>query len=145
MRRVMKRGSLVLVSITGILLAGMLTLGGCGGSTGNVKMLPTLTATPTQPGNGGLPADIPIYPNAQFIGSPSQGQASFQAPATQAMVSTFYQQQMPQHGWKTTQVQESGTDVVILTFRKDTRTVHIVIAPGSSAGQSSVLITVGNS
>ena len=118
-------------------------MGGCGGSSGSTYTVPPLSPTPTQPVSSGLPSDIPIYPGAQLAGNPSAGQATFQAPASQEAVSTFYQQQMPQQGWKAGQVQDNGADGIFLTFTKDTRTVHISISPGSAQNQSTLIITVG--
>ena len=143
----MKKSSLIVLILSSLLAPGLLTLGGCGGETSSGGPLPPLrlTATATQPVHGGLPSDIPVYPGAQFIGNPSASQASFQAPATQEAISTFYQQQMPQNGWKTLQVQDNGQDGIILTFSKDTRTAHIVIAPGIGTNQASVLITITTS
>ena len=140
----MKKSSINVLILTSLLALGLLILGGCDGGTSSSSALPPLTqtATSTQPARGGLPSDIPIYPGARFIGNPSASQASFQAPATQETISTFYQQQMPQNGWKTIQVQDNGPDGIILTFSKDTRTAHIVIAPGIGTTQASVLITI---
>jgi len=140
----MKRATIVVLILNSLLPVVMLALGGCGGATSSTP-LPTLslpTATATLPPNGGLPSDIPIYPGAQIIGAPSQGQAGFQATASQETISSFYQQQMPQHGWKTVQVQDNGLDGIILTFSKDTRVAHLVISPGIDTGQSVVLITI---
>ena len=143
----MKKSSLIVLILNSLLALGLLTLGGCGGGNSSSGALPPLsvTATPTRPAHGGLPSDIPIYPGAQFIGNPSASQASFQAPATQEALSAYYQQQMPQNGWKTLQVQDNGQDGIILTFSKDTRTAHIVIAPGIGTNQASVLITITSS
>lgn len=143
----MKKSSRIVLILNSLLALGLLTLGGCdGGTSSSGPPSPlSVTATATQPARGGLPSDIPIYPGAKFIGNPSASQASFQAPATQEALSTFYQQQMPQNGWKTLQVQDNGQDGIILTFSKDTRTAHIVIAPGIGTNQASVLITITNS
>lgn len=143
----MKKSSLIVLILGSLLTLCLLTLDGCGGGSNATGALPplTLTATPTTPVHSGLPSDIPIYPGAQFIGNPSASQASFQAPATQEALSTFYQQQMPQNGWQTLQVQDHGQDGIILTFSKDTRTAHIVIAPGIGTNQASVLITITSS
>ncbi len=140
----MKRATFLTILLTGLLLAGILALGGCGGGSTTTSLPPLSppTATPTLPPNGGLPSDIPLYPGAQLIGTPSQNQASFQAAASQETISTFYQQQMPQHGWKTVQVQDNGPDGIILTFSKDTRVAHFVISPGIGNGGSAVLITI---
>jgi ABC-type phosphate transport system substrate-binding protein len=139
----MKKSSLIILILSSVLALCLLTLGGCGGASSSGALPPlTLTPTATQPARGGLPGDIPIYPGARFIGNPSSSQASFQAPATQEALSTYYQQQMPQNGWTTVQVQDHGQDGIILTFTKDTRTAHIVIAPGIGTNQASVLITI---
>jgi ABC-type phosphate transport system substrate-binding protein len=142
----MKKSSLIVLILSSLLALCLLTLGGCGGGSSSGALPPlTLTPTATQPARGGLPSDIPIYPGARFIGNPSASQASFQAPATQEALSTYYQQQMPQNGWTTVQVQDNGQDGIILTFTKDTRTAHIVIAPGIGTNQASVLITITTS
>src|SRR5579885_372506 len=140
----MKKSSFIVLILSSALALCLLALGGCGGESSSSGALPplTVTQTATQPARGGLPGDIPIYPGARFIGNPSSSQASFQAPATQEALSTYYQQQMPQNGWTTVQVQDHGQDGIILTFTKDTRTAHIVIAPGIGTNQASVLITI---
>ena len=124
-------------------MLALLALGGCGGGPSGTFTFTPLPSTPTQPVSSGLPSDIPIYPGAQLAGSPSAGQATFQAPASQQAVSTFYQQQMPQQGWKAGQIQDNGADGIFLTFTKDTRTAHISISPGIAQNQSTLLITVG--
>src|SRR5579883_890471 len=128
-----------------VLLLGLLALSGCSSSSTSSYSVPTFTPTSTPPANGGLPTDIPAYPGAQFIGNPSPGQATFQAPASQETVKSFYQQQMPQNGWQEVQAVDNGTDGIFLSFSKDTRMAHISISPGASSGQSTILITVGNS
>ncbi len=140
----MRRSVLALAASSALLLLAFLALGGCGGGSTAGYVVPTLPPTPTQPASSGLPGDIPIYTGAQLSGKPSANQATFQVPADQETVSTFYQQQMPQQGWKTGAVQDNGTDGIFLTFTKDTRTAHINIAPGSAPNQSTVIITVGS-
>ena len=139
-----KRSLLALICCNALLFVSLLAVSGCGGGSDGYS-LPAPTATPTQPANGGLPGDIPIYPGAQFVGNPSPGQATFQAPASQEMVKSFYQQQMPQNGWQEVQVVDNGADGIFLSFSKDTRMAHISISPGTSSSQSVILITIGNS
>jgi hypothetical protein len=144
MERLMKRAIFMAIILNSLLVACLLALGGCNGSSPTTQLPPLSppTATATLPPNGGLPSDIPLYPGAQPIGAPTQNQASFQSSASQETISTFYQQQMPQHGWKTVQVQDNGPDGIILTFSKDTRVAHFVISPGIGNGGSAVLITL---
>jgi hypothetical protein len=139
----MKRPTIALLSIGGLLM--LLALGGCGGSGAAGTPYVVATPTPTQTPSSGLPSDIPIYPGAQLVGNPSANQATFQAPADQETIRSFYQQRLPQEGWKMVQIQDNGTDGIFLTFTKDTRTLHINISPGSAPNQSTLLITVGNS
>ena len=126
-----------------LLLLALLAMGGCGNSSSGAYTVPPLTPTPSRPVSSGLPGDIPIYPGAQLAGNPSASQATFQAPANQEAISTFYQQQMPQQGWKAGQIVDNGADGIFLTFTKDTRTVHINISPGNVQNQSTLIITVG--
>lgn len=140
----MKRLRLAIVPNSALLLLALLALGGCGGGAGGIYSVPALSPTPTRPVSSGLPSDVPIYPGAQLVGKPSANQATFQAPADQETVSHFYQQQMPQQGWKTGQVQDNGADGIFLTFTKDTRTLHINISPGNASNQSTLVITLGN-
>jgi hypothetical protein len=140
----MQKALTALISIGALLMLALLALGGCGGSAGSVYSVPPLTPTPTRPASSGLPSDVPIYPGAQLIGKPSANQATFQAPADQETVSSFYQQQMPRQGWKTGQVQDNGADGIFLTFTKDTRTIHVTISPGNTPNQSTLIITLGN-
>ncbi len=135
----MKSALIAIIYSSALLLA----LGGCGGSNGGYG-LPPPTAAPTQPASSGLPGDVPTYPGAQLVGKPSANQATFQVPADQETVSRFYQQQMPQQGWKTGQIQDNGADGIFLTFTKDTRTTHVNISPGNAPGQSTLIITIGN-
>jgi|SRR5579859_2766663 len=146
----MKRAFIAVARASALMMVVLLALSGCDTSSPGTASVTISrpTATPTQPPNGGLPSDIPIYPGAQVVSNSSSaqpGQASFQAPASLEMVSSFYQQQMPQQGWKATQVQDNGADGVILAFSKDTRVAHIVISPGFQSGQVVILITLGNS
>jgi hypothetical protein len=141
----MKRSFIAITSISALLMLALLALGGCGDSSGSAYTLPPQpTPAPTQPASSGLPSDIPIYPGAQLVGNPSTNQATFQAPADQETISKFYQQQMPQQGWKTGQIQDNGADGIFLTFTKDARTLHVTITPGNTTNQSTLLITVGN-
>ena len=133
------------IGFNALLLVGVLALSGCGGGGASGYSLPAPSATPTQLANGGLPGDIPVYPGAQFVGNPSSGQTTFQAPAAQETVKSFYQQQMPQNGWQPGQVIDNGPDGIFLSFSKATRMAHITISPGASATQSTILITFGNS
>ncbi len=143
----MKRAFIAAARASALLMLALLVLSGCDtNSPGTTTVtLPRPTATPTQPPNGGLPDDIPLYPGAQLVAAPASGQSSFQVTASLEMVSSFYQQQMPQQGWKVTQMQDNGSDGVILAFSKDTRVAHIVISPGFQSGQVVILITLGNS
>jgi hypothetical protein len=142
----MKRSLLAATYFGLLLVLGVLALSGCGESSIGGPLPPTPTTAPTELPGSGLPSDIPIYPGAQPVNLPTSqaGQASFQVTATPEMVSSFYQQQMPQQGWKKTQLNDNGADGVILAFRKDTRVAHIVISPGFNAGQVVILITVGS-
>ncbi len=139
----MNRPVIALARSSALLLLALLAFGGCGDSAGSYALF-TPTSAPTQPANSGLPSDIPIYPGAQLVGKPAANQATFQAPADQKTVKSFYQQQMPQQGWKTGVIQDNGTDGIFLTFTKDTRTAHVNIAPGNTPGQSTLIITVGD-
>jgi hypothetical protein len=121
----------------------LLTLAGCGSDgTATTSTTPPITSTPSA--GTGLPDDIPIYPGAQLVGTPAPGQASFQMPGSSQAISSYYQSQMPEHGWKTDQVQDNGTDGILLAFSKGGRVAHFAIAPGASAQQTTVLITVSN-
>jgi hypothetical protein len=140
----MKRALPAIAPASALLLLALLALGGCDGSASGSYTVPPLSPTPTRPTSSGLPSDIPIYPGAQLVGNPSANQATFQVPGDQETISSFYQQHMPQQGWKTGQIQDNGVDGIFLTFTKDTRTVHINISPGSAANQSTLIITVGN-
>ena len=136
------RRSVFAIALSSAML--LLALSACGDTPSSSYVVPTLTPTPTHQVSSGLPNDIPIYPGAQLSGKPSADQATFQAPADQQTVSAFYQQQMPQEGWTTGEIEDNGADGIILTFTKDTRTVHLSISPGSAQGQSTLIITVGN-
>lgn len=125
------------------LSALLLALAGCGSDNGSTTSANTPRPTPSA--SSGLPGDIPIYPGAQLVGTPAPGQASFQMPGSPQAISSYYQSQMPQHGWKTDQVQDNGADGILLAFSKDTRTAHFAIAPGAQARQTTVLITVATS
>ncbi len=131
-----------LFKLTICLSALLLALAGCGSDTTTPS---ASSLTPTPSASTGLPNDIPIYPGAQLVGTPAPGQASFQMPGSPQAISSYYQSQMPQHGWKTDQVQDNGADGILLAFSKDTRTAHFAIAPGAQARQTTVLITVATS
>lgn len=129
--------ALVICLITFVLLA----LSGCG-SDNSAAPSTTIKATPSA--NTGLPNDIPIYPGAQLVGTTAPGQASFQMPGSPQAISSYYQTEMPKHGWKIDQVQDNGADGILLAFSKAGRTAHFAIAPGASARQTTVLITVSS-
>ena len=120
----------------------LLVLSGCGGDN-TATTAPTTKPSPSV--NTGLPDDIPLYPGAQLVGSPAPGQASFQMPGSPQAISSYYQSEMPKQGWKTDQVQDNGADGILLAFSKAGRTAHFAIAPGASARQTTVLITVSTS
>ena len=117
----------------------LLALSGCG-SDNTATTAPTTRPTPSV--NTGLPDDIPLYPGAQLVGSTAPGQVSFQMPGSPQAISSYYQNEMPKHGWKTDQVQDNGADGILLAFSKAGRIAHFAIAPGASARQTTVLITV---
>jgi hypothetical protein len=121
----------------------LLAFAGCGSDTTTATSSTPIKPTPSA--SSGLPDDIPIYPGAQLVGTPASGQASFQVPGSPQAISSYYQAQMPEHGWKTDQVQDNGADGILLAFSKTGRTAHFVIAPGAQAQQTTVLITVTTS
>src|SRR5690349_13396412 len=103
----MRKPILVITLGSALLLLALVALGGCDSSSPSSYVVPTLPPTPTQPTSSGLPSDIPIYTGAQLSGKPSANQATFQVPADQETVSHFYQEQMPQQGWKTGAIQDN--------------------------------------
>ncbi|HEY7126200.1 MAG TPA: hypothetical protein VH540_19815 [Ktedonobacterales bacterium] len=138
----MKSNRRVLALISCLIAFMLLVLSGCG-SANTATTAPTTRPTPSV--NTGLPDDIPLYPGAQLVGTTAPGQASFQMPGSPQAISSYYQAQMPEHGWKTDQVQDNGADGILLAFSKPGRIAHFAIAPGTSAQQTTVLITVSTS
>jgi hypothetical protein len=126
-----------------LIVLTLLALASCDSNASTAAPATTLSPTPTF--SSGLPDDIPIYPGAQLLGTPAPGQASFQMPGSPQAISSFYQSQMPAHGWKTEQVQDNGADGILLTFRQAGQSAHFVIAPGAEPRQTTVLITVSTS
>src|SRR5262245_1136406 len=107
------KGQLRLLPLLSCLLfCALLALAGCAGDADSGAAATAHQPSPTV--STGLPNDIPIYPGAQLVGTPAPGQASFEMPGSPHAISNFYQSQMPQHGWKTIQVQDNGADGIVM-------------------------------
>jgi hypothetical protein len=86
---------------------------------------------------GGLPADIPMPPNATMEAG-FAGAFSLKSSDTPANVADFFRTELPTQGWKAGDETTSG-DTITMQFSKDARSVEIVIAKDASG--STIVVT----
>jgi hypothetical protein len=94
---------------------------------------PAMTATPglqptVEKSESGLPVDVPLYPGATGLSSPSATMIQFQTDDTPEQVDQWYQAQMPAQNWSALSItDQQGT--IIQAWTKDKRIVTISIIP----------------
>lgn len=89
--------------------------------------------------NAGLPKDIPAYPGATELFSMA-GMIGFKSTDKVATVGKFYEDNLPGQGWNKEDSSMVG-DMAMQTWKKEQRTLQIMISP-EEAGGSSVLMTI---
>lgn len=108
---------------------------------GTSASTPPAQAT-VNPGESGLPEDIPLYPGATGLTKFSEDMIQFQTTDTAEQVDEFYLQQMVAQSWQLVNTMKQGNNINQI-WQKDNRIVTISIVPQGDT--TTVVITMGNS
>ncbi len=131
-------------------------LAGCGSATPTTNkattpgglMTPVPVSPTATPKPGPLPADIPVYPEAQLLVSQYITTGIlyyYTVVASLEDVTSFYTTQMPNQGW-TQKLDEEGPQGNLYVYTKDTRSVMLSLAPDpNEAKKTDISITLSNS
>ena len=93
------------------------------GATATPGILPTVEKS-----ESGLPKDVPLYPGATDLSSPTPEMVQFQTNDEPDQIDQWYQEQMPLQNWSSLSItDQQGT--IIQVWTKDNRVVTVTIVP----------------
>ncbi|MGD2147611.1 MAG: hypothetical protein PVH41_13025 [Anaerolineae bacterium] len=88
--------------------------------------------------SGGLPDDVPAYPNTEDVFS-VEGMTTFNSPDSVESVADFYRDALPAQGWRSETDEELG-DMANQVWKKDDRTLNLMVSPSDEG--SSVMLSI---
>ena len=95
---------------------------------------------PEAESDSGLPADIPVPDDAEQVSS-MMGMITFESASEPAVISEFYQSEMPSQDWEEVSAEEVA-GMYMLEYSKEGRSANIMISHDEDTGKTSVLLTV---